>query len=38
MSTRTTDIRVGLPTVEPYTSTSMIAFGALMLRDLTVLR
>ena len=29
---------VALPTVEPYRSTPWIAFGALMLRDLTVLR
>ena len=29
---------VALPTVAPYRSTAWIAFGALMLRDLTVLR
>jgi ABC-2 type transport system permease protein len=38
MSAQTTAPPIGLPTVEPYRSTPMIAFGALMLRDLTVLR
>jgi len=38
MSAQTTATPIGLPTVEPYRSTPMIAFGALMLRDLTVLR
>lgn len=38
MSAQTTAPQIGLPTVEPYRSTPMIAFGALMLRDLTVLR
>jgi len=38
MSAQTTAAPIGLPTVEPYRSTPMIAFGALMLRDLTVLR
>jgi ABC-2 type transport system permease protein len=38
MSARTTTTSIGLPTVAPFRSTPMIAFGALMLRDLTVLR
>ena len=38
MSAQTTAPPIGLPTVAPYRSTPMIAFGALMLRDLTVLR
>ncbi len=38
MSTQTTAPSIGLPTVAPFRSTPMIAFGALMLRDLTVLR
>ena len=38
MSTQTSAPPLGLPTVAPYRSTPMIAFGALMLRDLTVLR
>jgi ABC-2 type transport system permease protein len=38
MSTQTSAPPIGLPTVAPFRSTPMIAFGALMLRDLTVLR
>ena len=38
MSTVANRPTVALPTVAPYRSTAWIAFGALMLRDLTVLR
>lgn len=38
MSAQTTSPPIGLPRVAPFRSTPMIAFGALMLRDLTVLR
>ena len=38
MSTQTSERGVALPTVEPFHSTPMTAFGALLLRDLAVLR
>jgi ABC-2 type transport system permease protein len=38
MSTQKTDEPMGLTKVAPFHSTPMIAFGALMLRDLTVLK
>ena len=38
MSASSTDVAVALPHVAPHRSTPLIAFGSLLLRDLTVLR